>query len=150
MNSAFWCFIAVLVGLCPSMLPGWTLHLSSALLVVIATTIAVILSLVGLVLSIVALAFILIGCIGCVSFCYKLGLSHTYELNGRTSLSIDNFVLTIIQPDRPESMIDLRLLSTEDQSRLLGLLHQRWIDAEQKWSPGFGEELAQALATVSV
>jgi len=150
MKSAFWCFIVVLIGLSPSILPSWTLHLSSALLIISATGIVVLLGLGGLGISIVAFVLIIIGCIGCISFCNKLGLSYTYELNGRTSLSIDNFVLTIIQPDRPESMIDLHLLSAEDQSCLLGLLHQRWIDAERKWSPGFGEELAQALEGVSM
>lgn len=124
MNSAFWCFIAALVGLSPIILIGWTLHLSSPLLVVLATAIAVVLGLAGLAVSIVAISFIVIGCIGCISFGRRLGFSHTYELNGRTSLSIDKFVLTIIQPDRPESMVDLHLLSQEDQTRLLFLLSQ--------------------------
>src|SRR5262249_17396452 len=104
MNSAFWCFIVVLIGLSPDIIPNWTLHLSSALLVIIGTSIVVLLSLIGLGISIVACVFIIIGCIGCISFCHKLGSSYTYELNGRTRLSIDNFILTIIQPDRPESM----------------------------------------------
>ncbi len=148
MNSAFWCFIAALFGLFPSILVGWTLHLPSPVLAIITTGIAVILGLAGLVISIVALSFIVIGCIGCVSFCRKLGSSHTYELNGRTNLRLDNFVLTIIQPDRPESMIDLHLLAREDQMRLLLLLRQNWIDAEQKWSPGFGTEVSRTLEAI--
>lgn len=150
MNSAFWCFIAVLVGLFPSILLGWTLHLPYPLLIVISTGIAIILGLAGLVVSIIAISFIVIGCIGCISFCYRLGSSHTYELNGRTSLSIDKFVLTIIQPDRPESMIDLHLLSVKDQKRLLLLLRKHWIEAQQKWSPDFGAEIARTLETVGV
>ncbi len=150
MNSAFWCFIAALVGLFPSILLGWTLHLPTPLLVVSATAIAVLLGLVGLVVSIIALSFILIGCIGSISFCRRLGSSHTYELNARTSLSIDKFVLTIIQPDRPESMIDLHLLSAEDQKRLLLLLGKYWIETPQKCNPDFGAEIARALETVRV
>ena len=135
MNSAFWCFIAALVGLSPAILIGWTLHLSPPLLLILATTISVMLGLAGLVVSIVALSFIVIGCIGSISFCRKLGSSHTYELNGRTNLSIDKFVLTITQPDRPESMLDLHLLSGRDQTRLLSLLRPHLINAEPVPSP---------------
>jgi hypothetical protein len=124
MNTAFWCFSVALTGLFPGVLAGWTLHLPSPLLVVIATAIAVILGLAGLIISIVTLSVIVLGCIGCVSFCRQLGSAHTYELNGQTKLSIDDFVLTIIRPDRPEAMIDLHLLSEEDQTRLLLLLPQ--------------------------
>ena len=148
MNSAFWCFMTILLGLFPAVLIGWTLHLPSLLLVVIATSIAVILSLAGLVISIVALTVLILGCIGCISFCRQLGSSHTYQLDGHTKLSIDKFVLIIIQPDKAASMIDLHLLSVEDQKRLLLLLRSHWIDAQQKWSPDFGPEVAQALETV--
>ncbi len=150
MNSAFWCFIAVLVGLFPVILIQWTLHLPSVLLIVLATSIAVLLGLVGVIVSLVALSFIVIGCIGCISFGRKLGSSYAYELNGRTKLSLNTFVLTIIQPDRPESMIDLQLLSVEDQSHLLSLLRTCWSDAEQKWSPEFGAEVTQAIEAVGV
>src|SRR5262249_45431535 len=120
--TAFWCFSVALGGLFPSVLVGWTLHLPSPLLVVIATAIAVILGLAGLIISIITLAVIVLGCIGCISFCRQLGSAHTYELNGQTKLSIDNLVLTIIQPDRPEAMIDLHLLAEEDLACLLALL----------------------------
>jgi hypothetical protein len=150
MNSAFWCFIAVLIGLFPGILSAWTLHLPSPLLVITATSFVVILGLVGLVISIVALSFIVIGCFGFVSFCRKLGSSCVYELDGRTNLSIDNFVLTIIQPGRPQSMIDLRLLPSENQCHLLALLHKRWIEADQRWSPDFGEEVNRALESIAI
>lgn len=145
MNSAFWCFLAALLGLSPWVLAGWTLHLPSPLLVIIATTIVGILGLVGLVISLISLSFIIFGTIGCVSFCRQLGSSLPYQLNGQTKLNIDNLVLTIIQPDKPESMIDLRLLSVEDRERLLLSLRKRWLDSADKWSPGFGAELALAL-----
>ena len=80
MNSEFWCFVAVLVGLLPVMLIGWTLHLSSMILVMLTTGIAIVLSLAGLVVSLVATSFIIIGCFGIVSFCRKLGSSHTYQM----------------------------------------------------------------------
>ena len=148
MNSAFWCFTVALIGLFPGILVGWTLHLPHPPLVIIATGIAVILGLAGLGISIIALSFLILGSIGCISFCRQLGSSHTYELNGQTKLSIDKLVLTIIQPDKPESMIDLRLLSVEDRECLLLSLRKRWIDSEQKWSPSFGTELALALEGV--
>lgn len=145
MNTAFWCFTVALIGLSPSILVGWTLHLPSPLLMVIATGIALLLSLLGLIISIVTLSVIVLGTIGCLSFCRQLGSLHTYELNGQTKLGIDNFVLTIIQSNRPEAMLDLRLLSVEDRSHLLSSLRKCWIDAEQKWSPEFGAELARAM-----
>jgi hypothetical protein len=145
MNSAFWCFIVALIGLTPAILIGWTLHLSPTPLLIITTAIAVILGLAGLIISIIALSFIIIGCIGTISFCRELGSWHTYELDAHTNLSIDNLVLTIIQVDRTESMIDLHLLSIEDQKHLLLLLRENWSESEQKWSPTFGVEVAQAL-----
>jgi hypothetical protein len=150
MNSAFWCFTVALIGLFPGILVGWTLRWPYPPLVVIATGIAVILGLVGLVISIIALSFLILGSIGCISFCRQLGSSHTYELNGQTKLSIENLVLTIIQPDRPESMIDLHLLSAKDQSDLLEQLRKCWIETEQKWSPNFGTELARALEGIDL
>jgi hypothetical protein len=144
MNTAFWCFSVALIGLFPGVLAGWTLHLPSPLLVVIATAIAVILGLAGLIISIVTLSVIVLGCIGCVSFCRQLGSAHTYELNGQTKLSIDNLVLTIIQPDRPEAMIDLHLLSEEDQTCLLLLLPQE----QHKQSHAAGADRAGAVGIV--
>ena len=145
MNSAFWCFVAVLVGLLPAILIGWTLHLSNSVLVILTTSIAVILCVAGLILSIVSLSFVVIGCIGSVSFCRRLGSSHIYSLNGQATIRIDNFVLTITYPGKPESMIDLRLLEAHDQRQLLSLLHKRWVDAERVWGPSLGEEIELAL-----
>ncbi|GCE04573.1 hypothetical protein [Dictyobacter aurantiacus] len=145
MNSAFWCFVTALVGLVPAILVGWTMHIPSPVLMVITTGLALILSLAGIVVSIVAVSFILIGCLGGISFCRKLGSSHTYRLNGQATIRIDNFVLTITYPGHPESLVDLNLLSTEDQRQLLSLLHTRWVDAKQVWNPTLGEEIEQAL-----
>lgn len=145
MNSAFWCFVVALIGLVPAILIGWTLHIPSPVLMAFTTGLAVLLSLVGIGLSIIASVFILIGCIGGISFCRKLGSSHSYKLNGQATIRIDNFVLTISYPGNPESLVDLNLLSAEDQRQLLALLHQRWIDAKQVWNPTLGVEIEQAL-----
>jgi hypothetical protein len=145
MHSVFWCFVAALVGLVPEVLIGWTLHLSHPVLVVLGTAIAVVLSLAGLVVSVVSVGFIAIGYIGAISFCRKLGSSHLYKLSNHTTLRIDNFVLTIIYPGAPESMIDLNLLDKDDQRQLLALLRKRWIDAQYVWNPELGEEIEVAL-----
>ncbi|GCF09001.1 LrgB family protein [Dictyobacter arantiisoli] len=145
MNSTFWCFTAALIGLIPAILIGWTLGFNNHVVMVLTTALAVLLSIAGLVVSIAAVVIILIGCIGGVSFCRKLGSSHTYCLNGQVTIRIDNFVLTISYPGHPESLVDLNLLSTEDQHQLLDLLHKRWIDAEQVWNPTLGDEIARAL-----
>ncbi|GCE18421.1 hypothetical protein [Dictyobacter kobayashii] len=145
MNSAFWCFVTALIGLVPAILVGWTMHIPSPVLMVVTTGLAILLSLAGIVVSIVATSFILVGCLGGISFCRKLGSSHTYRLNGQATIRIDNFVLTISYPGNPESLVDLNLLSTQDQHQLLSLLHTRWVDAKQVWNPALGEEIAQAL-----
>lgn len=144
-NSAFWCFVAMLVGLVPIILLEWTMHLPNPALTVLATGLAVILSLGGFVVSLISAAFIIIGCIGAISFCRKLGFSHTYQLSIELTLRIDNYVLTIIYPDRPESLIELDLFAAEDQRNLLSLLYKRWKDAQGVWNPTFGEEIALAL-----
>jgi hypothetical protein len=41
-------------------------------------------------------------------------------------------------------MVDLNLLSADDQKKLLDLLHQRWVDAQQVWNPELGAEIAFA------
>jgi hypothetical protein len=146
LNSAFWCFGSALIGLVPAILVGWTLQITNPVLMVFTTGLAILLSLAGLVVSIISVVFLLISCVGGISFCRKLGSSHTYQLNGQATIRIDNFVLTISYPGHPESMVDLNLLSTEDQCQLLSLLHKRWIDAEQVWNPALGEEIEQALA----
>jgi hypothetical protein len=144
-NSAFWCFFAALIGLSPAILFGWTLHLANPVLSLLTTIIAALLSLAGIVVVLVAVFFVIVGIIGMVTFTRKLGSSHTYQLNGQASVRIDNFVLTIIYPGTAESMVDLHLLAPKDQLRLLSLLHRRWIDGQQVWSPSLGEEIAQAL-----
>lgn len=145
MNSSFWCFVTALIGLVPAILVGWTMHIANPVIMVATTGLAVLLSVAGIAISIAALSFIVIGCVGGVSFCRKLGSSQTYQLNGQATLRIDNFVLTISYPGSAESLVDLNLLSAEDQRQLLDLLHKRWMDASQVWSPTLGDEIAQAL-----
>ncbi len=147
MNSAFWCFVAALVGLFPAILVGWTLHIQNPVLMIVTTGIAILLSLAGLIVSVISVFFIVVGCIGIVTFCRKLGSSHTYTLNSQVMLRIDNFVLMISYPSERESLVDLNLLSLEDQRRLLFLIHERWLDHRQFWSPELGEEIAVALET---
>jgi len=141
MNSKFWCFVAVLVGLLPAMLLGWTLHLSNIILSVLTTSIVIVLSLAGLIASIIATSFIVIGCIGLISFCRKLGSSYTYQLDKQATIRIDNCALTITYPGATESVIDLNLLAPDDQRQLLSLLHKRWIDTEQAGSPSLDYSL---------
>jgi hypothetical protein len=107
--------------------------------------VAIALSLAGLAITLVASSFIVIGWVGCVSFCRKMGAPQTYRLGKQTTLRIDNFVLSITHPDQQESMFDLNLLDVEDQHHLLYLLHKRWLDAERPWNPWFGEEIEAAL-----
>jgi len=145
MHSAFWCFVGVLVGMLPEMFIGWTLHLPNIVLAVFATAIAIALSLAGLVVSGIAGTFIIIGCIGAISFCRKLGAAQRYRLSNHIALRIDSSVLTIIYPGTPESMIDLRLLDEHDRRRLLALLREYWIDAQQAWNPALGKEIEKAL-----
>ncbi len=147
MNSALWCFLVVLVGVVPAMLIGWTVHLANPLLMVLTTAIAGVLGLAGLIGSVIAASFIIIGCIGGISLGRKLGSSHTYQLSGQAVIRIDSFVLTIMYPGRPESMVDLDLLTPSDQRQLLSLLHKSWMAAEQVWNPALGEEIVVALAS---
>lgn len=145
MNSTFWCFVTALIGLIPAILIGWTVKLSNPLLMVSTTGIAILLSIAGVIVSIAAATVVVIGCIGGISFSRRLGSSNSYQLNGQATIRIDNFVLTVIYPGNPESMLDLNLLSADDQRQLLALLHKRWIASEQTWNPTLGEEIAQAL-----
>jgi hypothetical protein len=144
-NSTFWCFVVVLVGLVPLILLEWTPHLAVPVLAVLATGLAIILSLAGLAVSLIAAAFIVIGCIGAVSFCRKMGSSHVYKLSSELTLRIDSFVLTIICPGMAESMVELNLLTPGDQRDLLSLLYKRWKDTLGVWNPDLGEEITQAL-----
>jgi hypothetical protein len=145
MNSSFWCFVAVLIGLVPAIVVGWTLHMTQPLLAVVLTALAGLLFLAGLAISAVGLAFIVVGLIGSISFGRKLGSSHRYHLNVQATIRIDNFVLAFIYPGEVESMVDLNLLSSDDRRLLLSLLHKRWLDTEQAWNPELGDEIERAL-----
>ena len=152
LSSIFWligtalsCFLTALVGLIPEMLLGWTLHLSSPVLAVFATGLVFILGVAGLALTLPFLSFVVIGIAGSISFCRKMGSPQIYRLTSQAALSIDRFVLTIIYPDTPETMIDLDMLEVDDQCHLLYLLRERWISAQRPWNPYLGEEIEAAL-----
>ena len=130
LHAAFWCFITVLVGLLPEFLVGWTLHLPTLLLVVVATSAAVLLSIVGLVLSGTFAWFILMGVFGAIPLFSKLGAPQTYKLDTHTMLRIDGTVLTVIYPGKPESTIDLAALDKDDEHALLPLLQDYIIDTQ--------------------
>lgn len=149
--SIFWmvctalsCFIAALLGLVPLILIGWTLHLSHPLLVVLGTAVAIVLSAVGLLVTAIITSCIIIGCVGSIAFCRKMAAPQTYQLTDQTTLMIDDFVLTIMAPNKPESMIDLDLLNADDQRHLLQLLRKHCIDTEGIWNPHLGEEIEKA------
>jgi hypothetical protein len=74
-----------------------------------------------------------------------MGSLHIYRLTNQAALSINGFVLTIIYPDAPESMIDLNSLNPEDQRLLLCLLHERWLGEQRTWNPELGDEIEAAL-----
>ena len=145
MNSAFWCFVAGLVGLSPLVLISWTVSLPNLVLAVLATGIVILLSIAGLVVSLIAFSFVLIGCVGSISFGRKLGALQTYKLDNHTILRRDGSVLAVIYPDMPESMIDLKLLDLEDQRKLLALLHEHRVEVRRVWNPDLSEESAVAL-----
>ena len=149
LSTAFSCFLATLAGLLPEMLLGWTLQLTSPLWAVVATIAMIVLSIAGLAVSLPAFSFVIIGLVGSISFCQKMGSPHIYRLTNQASLSIDGFVLTIIYPDAPESMIDLAILNPADQRLLLCLLREHWNGTEQQWNPQLGEEIEVALAAAS-
>ena len=144
-STTFSCFVVMLVGLAPAVLVGWTLHLPNLVLMVFATLAAFLLSLAGLALSLPFGAFFIIGLVGGISFCRKMGASQTYTLNDHTSLRIDGSVLAIIHPERPESLFDLQLLTPDHQCQLLTLLRERWMEAERTWNPSLGDEIEEAL-----
>jgi len=152
LSSIFWlvstalsCFLATLAGLLPEMLLGWTLHLSSPLWVVLGTVVMIVLSIAGLAVALPTFSFVLIGLVGSISFGKKMGSPHIYRLTNQASLSIDGFVLTIIYPDAPESMIDLNCLNAADQRQLLYLLREHWNATERQWNPQLGAEIEAAL-----
>jgi positive regulator of sigma E activity len=155
LSSIYWaigtmlsCFIAALVGLIPEILIGWTIHLPHPMLVVICTAIAILLSLAGLVVTFVAISFILIGWMGCFSFCRKIGAPHTYQLDRQTTIRLDGFVLSITHPHQQEVVFDLNLLDLKDQYRLFSLLQKCWLDAEVVWNPSLGEDIEAARKEV--
>jgi len=145
MTSAFWCFVAVLAGLMPAVLLGWTLHLSPSILAVLATGVVGVISLGGLVVSIVTSVFIVLSCVGVVSFCRRLGGAHVYPMTSRMELRIDNCVLTITCLGMPECMVDLKLLAEEDARQFLFLLRESWLEAERPWNPLLDKEIEGAL-----
>jgi hypothetical protein len=122
-HAAFWCFVAVLVGLLPEMLLSWTLSISNPVLMVLVTGMAFLLGIAGLVVSVIFSSFIVVGFFGAISFYRNLGIERTYPLDDHTTLRLDDALLTITSPGKPESMIDLALLDSDDQSSLLALLH---------------------------
>lgn len=123
-GASFTCFLVTLIGLAPCILIGWTLHLDHLVLIVLTTAIAVAVSLAGFTLSLIFATFVVISLIGARAFTRTLGASHTYPLSKLTTLRIDNNVLTITCPDRPETLFDLNLLHPHDQHHLLHLLRQ--------------------------
>lgn len=145
--TTFSCFAVMLIGLAPAALIGWTIHFSNPVLLVFSTIVAFLLSLAGLALSVPFGAFFVIGLIGGISFCRKMGAAQTYVLSTQSILRLDGFVLAIIHPDKPESLFDLQLLTLEDQHRLLTLLRERWSEAERAWNPTLGEEIEAALTS---
>jgi hypothetical protein len=125
MHASFWCFVTVLVGLLPEMLLGWTLSIANPILMVLATGVTILLGIAGLALSITFGSFIVMGCLGAITFCRNLGAERTYPLNDQTTLRLDDAILTIIYPGKPESMVDLASLTPDDQRSLLVLLADR-------------------------
>lgn len=135
------CFIAALVGLIPEILIGWTLHLPHPILVVICTGVAILLSLAGLVVTLVATSFIVIGLMGCFSYCRKIGAPQTYQIDRHTTMLLDDLVLSITQPHQQESVFDLNLLDLRDQQHLFSLLYKCCLDAKCAWNSGSDEEI---------
>ena len=148
LSRALACFLAALVGLVPTMLIGWTLHLPHPALVILGTAAAIVLSIAGLAVTIGATTICVIGCIGCISFCRTIGSLQTYQLAGQTTLTIEGFELVITFPDKPESMISLDLFESDDQRHLLHLLRKRWIDTQGLWNPSLDDEIETALKEI--
>jgi len=135
------CFIAALVGLVPVILLGWTIHLPHPALVVLCTSGAILLSLAGLVVTLVATAFIFIGWMGCISFCRSLGAPQTYRLDRKTTMRLDDMVLSISYPHQEEAVLDLHLLEPEDQYHLLSLLYTYYLRTDYSWYSDTGDEI---------
>jgi hypothetical protein len=150
-GTAVICILAALLGLVPLMLIGWTLHLPHLILAVPLTAITIILSVIGLLVTAIVTFCIIMGLIGCVSLCRKMAAPQTYHLANHTTLTLEahekagTYVLTIISPNKPESIINLNLLAPADQRHLLQLLQKRGIDATNT----VGQESAAALQEMS-
>jgi hypothetical protein len=144
-GTALSCFLAALVGLAPDMLIGWTIHLSSPVLAMACTIAAIVLSLAGLVVTLVSGSFIIIGIAGSPSFSRNMGALHTYALTSQATIRIDGNVLTMIYPDKPETLFDLDLLEPEDRQLLLHLLRKRWLAAERPWTFRVDNEIKAVL-----
>jgi len=145
LHSTFWCFVALLLGLVPAILIGWTQHITNQALMILTTILAGLFSLGGIAVSVGATICIIVGCVGAISFTRKLGAAQSYVLNNRTILRIDDFVLTISHPGTEEALVDLNLLDKADQQKLLSLLHEHWIGGQGDWNPELGEEIEAAL-----
>jgi hypothetical protein len=143
--TTFACFLVMLLGLTPTFLIGWTLHFSNPVLVFFSTILAFLLSLGGLAVSVPCGIFFLIGLVCGVSFCRQMGAQQRYQLSTQTILRLDGSVLAILHPDKPETLFDLQLLTSEDQRQLLLLLRERWVEAEHPWNPTLGAEIETAL-----
>ncbi len=144
-GTALSCFLAALVGLTPDILIGWTIHLPHPALVFFGTIAAVLLSLAGLAVTLVAGSFIIVAITGSFSFSRKMGAPHTYELTSQAVVRIDGFVLSVIYPDKPETLFDLELLEPEDRRLLLYMLRKHWLEAARPWNPHLGDEIESAL-----
>lgn len=131
MHTAFWCFVVVLIGLSPEILLRWTLHLTNPMLAFFASALVILLSLAGLVLSVIFAVFILIGSVGLFKTCRSLGALHSYPLDSRVTFRLDGPNLTVIYPDKPESMLDLNTLSANERQRLFTLLQECNIELHQ-------------------
>ncbi|WP_069806045.1 hypothetical protein [Thermogemmatispora onikobensis] len=155
LGSIFWmigttllCFLVVLGGLIPLVLLGWAQSWADPVLATLGTGLLLLLSLPGLALSVGMLGLLACILVSCFSLGRQMGAPRTYRLDSHTSLWIHDFMLSILSPGEPESLLELQLLSSADQQRLLALLRKRWIDADRPWNPALGEEIEAALAEV--
>lgn len=154
-GTAIICILAALLGLVPLMLIGWTLHLPHAILSVPLTALMIVLSIIGLLVTAIVTFCIIMGLIGCVSLCRKMAAPQTYHLANQTTLTLDSheksgvYILTIISPNKPESVINLNLLGPNDQRDLLHLLQKRCIDTTGALSQETPAALQEAYSVTS-
>jgi hypothetical protein len=155
LGSIFWmigttllCFLVVLGGLIPLILLGWVQTWADPVLTTLGTALLLLLTLPGLALTVGMLVLLACILVSCFSLCRQMGAPRTYRLDSHTSLWIHDFMLSILSPGEPESLLELQLLSSAEQQRLLALLRKRWIDADRPWNPELGEEIEAALAEV--